>query len=179
MDNGHKNAIFSVNPDMENSLNQENWSEENWQHSLEISKPLDMPAPEKFEKVETPVIVSEAPVKTLEAAPIASSLERNTPEDQPLGQITPTTPQINPAITRVNYNPANIRTTGDHLEKTTLKEVDGVIERLSQTGDLNNFYEEIRGEDSMLEANLNNSFNRKLYHEGEEPVVGPKLGGTR
>ncbi len=165
MDNGRKNAIFSGNEDMANSLN-----EENWQKSLEISQPVNMPAPEKFEKVETPVTVPEAPAKTPEAAPIASSFERPAVNDQSpaLGQIVPTGNQNALSVTRVNYNPVNIRTTGDHLEKTTMEEIGNVIEKLNQTGDLNNFYEEIRGEGSMLEANLNNSFNRKLYHEDNE-----------
>lgn len=172
MDIGRSKAIFSSNPDLENSLN-----EENWQKSLEVSKPVDLPAPEKFEETETPVITSEiassvpeTPAKAPEAIPIASSLERPASSEKPLalGQIVSMSPEINQAVTRVNYNPANIRTTGDRLEKTTLFEVNKVVEKLSQTGDLNNFYEEIRGEDGMLEANLNNSFNRKLYGEDDK-----------
>jgi len=47
MDNGHMNGIFSGNPEITNDLNSENW-----QKSLEISKPVDLPAPEKIANIE-------------------------------------------------------------------------------------------------------------------------------
>lgn len=175
MDNGHKNAIFSSAPAPEDDLNTENWA-----RSLEISAPAGMPSPESFlrpsEPETTPSLenINMTPQETRENAPY----EPTPPSESfskgidplnpvPLGQVTPLYRQNDPTVTRVDYDPRNIRTTGDRLEKSTIEEVDRAIDRLDQTGDLNNFYEEIRGEGSMLEANLNNSFNRKLYDKGE------------
>lgn len=172
MDNGHNNAIFGGNPDMGGSLN-----EENWQRSLEISAPVDMPAPEQVAKTEIASTEDAglysaenalAPDNSTPAAPENQTI--NIPENPyELGQITSTEVPVdpaNPAFAKPpKYNPVNIKTTGDHLDKSTVPEINNIIEELSQTGDLNNFYDEIRGTDEkpgMMEANLQNSFNRKL-----------------
>lgn len=163
MDNGHRNAIFSGNPDMENSLN-----EENWQRSLEISTPVDLPAPEKI--AENTV---NQEIATTEDAGLYSAENVSTPKEQELGQITPID-QPKPATELTGpqkYNPTNIKTTGDKLEKSTIPEVDNIINELNQTGNLNNFYDEIRGTDEkpgMMETNLENSYGRKL---GEREAV--------
>lgn len=164
MDNGHRNAIFSGNPDMENSLN-----EENWQRSLEISAPAGMPT---IEKIATP----EQEIATTEDVGLYSAENITTPDTQTteslqeLGQITPIetthTNQVGPvAGVSQKYNPINIKTTGDRLEKSTIPEIDNIINELNQTGNLNNFYDEIRGTDAkpgMMEINLENSYGRKL-----------------
>ena len=84
-----------------------------------------------------------------------------------LGQITTLENAISvaPVAEHPTYNPDNIKTSGDRLEKSSIIEVDTAIEQLNQTGNLSDFYEEIRG---MTEVNLNNSFNRKLYGKGEQ-----------
>lgn len=179
MDNGHHDAIFSGNPDMGSSLN-----EENWQQSLEISAPVDMPAPEQIATPEQMANLGQLAgqkIATTEDAGLYSAENASTPDSQTpaaqentyeLGQVTP----INqPAPAQVQesapqkYNPMNIRTTGDKLEKSTVPEIDNIISELNQTGNLSNFYDEIRGTDEkpgMMETNLQNSYGRKLG-EGE------------
>lgn len=182
MDNGHQSGIFSQ-PETDGYVN-----EEDWQKSLQISAPVDMPSPEKLAKLEPqdpnlkfgsatqaqtePQIVgpigSEAltqpSLESLES-PTETSLKEPTPKDVPsaFGQITPIGAPV-AQKTEVPYNSTNIRTTGDHLEKSSIAEVDNAVSRLSQTGNLSDFYDEIR---SMTETNLNNSFNRKLYDNGQ------------
>ena len=150
-----------------------NLDEENWQQALNISKPLDMPSPSKIAEA---VKIAES-VNATEAANIQPPTpeqpanipklpdfkppENNAPE---LGQITTIENSINlPEVKKQQgYNPNNIKTTGDKLERSSIAEVDSAITELNQTGNLSNFYEEIR---SMTEVNLNNSFNRKLYQD--------------
>ena len=165
MDNGHHNAIFSGNPDVDDNLN-----EENWQQSLEISAPAGMVAPEQLANTEI-ATTEDAGLYSAEnsltpdnQATLATNLEiQNTPE---LGQITPIEqPKPTTEIAPQKYNPVNIKTTGDKLEKSTIPEVDNIINELNQTGNLNNFYDEIRGTDAkpgMMEINLENSYGRKL-----------------
>lgn len=164
---GAGDASPEINNDPENSLD-----EEVWQKSLDVSVPTDLPTPEK------PLSIPERETSKTESSKIPSpdaesrSAESLPPSANPfeLGQIAPTTPKTittpaQPVNQSHRYNPAHIKTTGDHLEKTTIPEVDNVIEELSQTGDLRNFYDEIRGTDEkpgMVEANLHNSFNRRL-----------------
>ena len=129
-------------------------------------------APETTMTLETPPAVPEIP-----AAPVPESLEPLAKNPYELGQITPVTSANPPKTDAKNFTPTpipepfqkynknNIRTTGDHLEKSAISEVDNVINELNQTGDLNSFYNEIRGTDEtpgMMEVNLGNSFNRKL-----------------
>lgn len=161
MDHGqHHN--FST-PQVDDNLNAENW-----QRSLEISSPVDMPKPEVVAASEAliPEAVSKNPAISPEAIQKINQPEATTE----LGQITTieNAMSVAPVAKQLSYNPTNIRTTGDHLEKSSIAEIDNAISELNQTGDLSNFYNEIRGEGSMLEANLDNSFNRKLYDEGRE-----------
>lgn len=173
MDNGLGGGIFS-SPTPEGSVN-----ESDWQRSLEISAPVDMPAPEQLneQSLEQPkeqiATTEDAGLYSAENSltpdsqtPIAQEAQTiKTPEDLPqLGQITPIN-QPEPGAFSQNYNPVNIKTSGDKLEKSTIPEVDNVIAELSQTGNLNSFYDEIRGSDQkpgMMEANLKNSYGRKL-----------------
>ena len=151
--------VIQPDPAKMDDLNQENW-----EASLNISAPVGMPSPENFgphEALKQEILTPAEPISSSE------SLKRSD-ETPALGQITSIGQPAQEAVTRVNYNPAYIRTTGDHLDKATLGELEKVEERLDQTGDLNNFYEEVRGEGSMLEANLNNSFNRELYGGGSK-----------
>lgn len=156
MDNGHKGAIFSSNPEMGNDLNTENWQE-----SLKEATPAGMPTPEELGASED--------IATTEDAGLYSAEEPLTPDALELGQITPVDqpqmPKTTTDITPQKYNPVNIRTTGDKLEKSTIPEIDNIITELNQTGNLNNFYDEIRGTDEkpgMMEINLKNSYNRQL-----------------
>lgn len=161
-------------------------NQEDWQRSLEISAPTSMPTPETLQEKANEFFTPENTVGNFPDSPEAAE-ERPTTESQPLenqplenqvnpselGRITPvfTPNQSNTpeASERRNFNSINIRTTGDHLEKSTIPEIDSAIDELSQTGNLSNFYDEIRGEGSMLDANLNNSFNRKL---GDDQLGG-------
>lgn len=146
----------------------DNLNAENWQRSLEISAPVDMPKPES--------ILSEA-TKSSEAlnpgiiiAPESTDKITQPAATTELGQVTTieNAISVSPVAKQFNYNPTNIKTSGDHLEKSSISEIDNAITELNQTGDLNNFYNEIRGEGGMTEVNLNNSFNRKLFGKGEE-----------
>lgn len=170
MDNGHHNAIFSSNPDVDDNLN-----EENWQKSLEISAPAGMPTPEELGASEDIASTEDAGLYSAENAvtpdystPTPQEAQSiNTPENLPeLGQITPINqPKITTGQVAQKYNPVNIKTTGDKLEKSTIPEIDNIISELNQTGNLSNFYDEIRGSDEkpgMMEANLQNSYGRKL-----------------
>ena len=153
MDNGHHNAIFSSNPDMDDNLNLENWQE-----SLKEAVPAGMPTPEELGTSED--------IATTEDAGLYSAETLNTPDASELGQITPIEqPKTVTENLPQNYNPVNIKTTGDKLEKSTIPEIDNIITELNQTGNLSNFYDEIRGTDEkpgMMETNLKNSYNRKL-----------------
>lgn len=142
MDNGRHNGIFS-SPEVDDNLN-----EENWQRSLEISTPTSLPSPEQLSKSSD---------DSSEENPTTGG----TTESTVLGQITPlqATPE-QPEFTSKIPDTASIKTTGDYLDKASLAVIDKAIEELDQTGNLDNFYDEVR---NMTEVNLNNSFNRKLY----------------
>lgn len=109
-----------------------------------------------------------APKESINLPPADTDNLLKTPETiAELGQITTLENAINvtPVAGQPTYNPDNIKTSGDRLEKSSIAEIDTAVEQLNQTGNLSDFYEEIRG---MTEVNLNNSFNRKLYGKGEQ-----------
>ena len=107
-----------------------------------------------------------------ENQPSESQPLENLSQPNELGQITTiAAPSIAPTSENKSFNTAKIKTTGDRLEKSTIPEIDRAINELNQTGNLNNFYDEIRGEGGMTDANLNNSFNRKL---GDNQSTGGK-----
>ena len=175
MDNGHpKNSVGNISPEV-NAEPDNSFDEKEWQKALEISTPAGMPAPEKIAKVEL-ASTEDAGLYTAEnltsdnPAPIAQENQTLKTSENPneLGQITPISPIGTNNPTPENsrkYNVANIKTTGDKLEKSTIPEIDNIIEELNQTGNLTNFYDEIRGTDEkpgMMEANLHNSYGRKL-----------------
>ena len=146
MDNGHMNGIFSGNSEITNDLNSENW-----QKSLEISKPVDLPAPEKIASTEdTELTTPETPVPE---GPV--TLENSVTLENP----------ANLNLENTIYNPSNIKTTGDYLDKGSMAEIEKLEDKLSQDGDLNSFYDETR---NLTAVNLSNSFNRKLYDNGGE-----------
>lgn len=165
-------------------IKDDNLNAENWQRSLEISTPVDLPTPEKLAAVteaiystpepaeinpasaETTPTAYEAPIISSEASTAAPEQFQPQPQAQmgpqiptELGQITSISAPINTPSQNQSYNPVNIKTTGDKLEKSSITEVDNAISQLNQTGNLSDFYDQIRG---MTEVNLNNSFNRKL-----------------
>ena len=58
----------------------------------------------------------------------------------------------------------NVRTTGDKLETSGIREIDNVIERLSSNDDTADFYETVRGSngnDGMVKSHLLNSFGKE------------------
>lgn len=76
----------------------------------------------------------------------------------PMGQVI----QISSApapLTAAPANPGAIRTEGDHLSSAAITEIDNAVSELGQTGDLATFYDKVQ---SLTEANLENSFNRKI-----------------
>ncbi|MBR3324091.1 hypothetical protein IKG24_00935 [Candidatus Saccharibacteria bacterium] len=186
MDNGRTNAIFS-NSEPNNPIQPEGLDEKDWQRSLEISAPADMPTPEALQEKANDFFTKENTVSNFSDSSEQTATEnQNIPENQPsesqplenlsqpneLGQITTiAAPSITPTSENKSFNTAKIKTTGDHLEKSTIPEIDRAINELNQTGNLNNFYDEIRGEGGMTDANLNNSFNRKL---GDNQSTGGK-----
>lgn len=151
----------------------EKLNQDDWQRSLEISAPTSLPTPEALQEKANDFFTEENTVgnfpgtsgnENTEEPPVVDSQPPETPANpDELGQITPiSTPAPTLSSENKSFNSSNIRTTGDHLEKSTIPEIDSAISELNQTGNLNNFYDEIRGEGSMLDANLRNSFNRKL-----------------
>lgn len=64
---------------------------------------------------------------------------------------------LNPDIVR--FDSKLIKTEGDHVSKATLREVDKAEVKLSQDGNIADFYTTVR---NMMEANLDNSYDRKL-----------------
>ena len=150
---------------------EDNLDEENWQKALDISKPVDLPSPTEAtgnsditeaKESEKPPIIPETDPKHPTDIPKLPNFNLPKEEDPKLGQIATLENSINlPEVKKSSsYNPDSIKTTGDKLETSSITEVDNAIAELSQTGNLSNFYEEIR---NMTETNLDNSFNRKLY----------------
>ena len=87
---------------------------------------------------------------------------------QNLGEIMDVDPLLPPTAqsSAQDWNPNIVRfdskailTEGDHVSKSTLREVDLATAKLGQDGNIADFYSEIR---DMMEANLDNSYNRKL-----------------
>lgn len=143
-----------------------NLDEENWQRSLEISVPADLPTPELLQEKSN--IAPKSDPELGEIVPIPNSTPSFSSTQQNMDALN----------SRTSYNPINIRTSGDRLEKSTIPEVDNIINELDQTGNLNNFYDEIRGTDGrpgMMEINLDNSFNRKL---GQDQTANIKNRGV-
>lgn len=63
------------------------------------------------------------------------------------------------------FSVTDIRTEGDHINSAAIREVDSTLLKLSQTGNISDFYATIRGDDNhpgMVRANLKNSFNREV-----------------
>ncbi|MBQ3292886.1 hypothetical protein IJG93_01065 [Candidatus Saccharibacteria bacterium] len=190
MDNGHRGIVINPTSDFQHDVGfftpgvgntpaenndykpEDNLDEENWQQALDISKPVDLPDPTKATG-DSGMAEAKNPS---EKPPIAPGVEPKHPAGIPelpnfkppedagpkLGQIATIENSINlPEVKKSSsYNPDSIKTTGDKLETSSITEVDNAIAELSQTGNLSNFYEEIR---NMTETNLDNSFNRKLY----------------
>ena len=99
---------------------------------------------------------------------VISSMEitqSDQPQDQnpEMGKIIPLEPTRPPEPAREETsktaNVEVIRTEGDRISKAALSEVRRTEVEFAQTGNASNFYDEVR---SMMEANLDNSYNRKL-----------------
>lgn len=132
------NGIFSGNPEITNDLNSENW-----QKSLEISKPVDLPAPEKIASTkDTELTTPETPVPEGPA-----TLENPASSDQ-LGQITPVaspSQSLPTAPTTYQDEISPIRIDGDRMSKSGIEKVDRALEELGQDRLLSPFYDKIRG----------------------------------
>lgn len=140
MDNGHQKAIFSENPDMENSLN-----EDNWQRSLEISAPVDLPSPEEAASIKSEPKNQPAP----ENQPSLETQNTSEPTNPyELGQIISATPENQNPLSSSGApqdNFAPIRIDGDRMNKSGIEKIDRAIEKLNQDQSLSSFYDEIRG----------------------------------
>lgn len=159
MDNGRHNAIFST-PEASANLN-----EKDWQKSLEISTPTDLPSPEHLsESIDASVNAAENSVNPTPSSETAKASEPNAPGTisalPGIGQIVSTNTVKQDAPTPLTPTSASIKTTGDRLDRASLDVIDHAIDELNQSSNLETFYDEVR---SMTEANLSNSFNRKLY----------------
>lgn len=158
MDNGQRDRVK-----LGDNLNMEEW-----QKSLEISAPAGMPTPEQIlPKTETELTGEEPPVTetSVIGTPTKEGRTNFVPEElnPALGQVTPVT-MPNPPHNKVKpYNPTNVKTTGDYLDKGSLAEIEKLEDKLNQDGDLNSFYDHTR---DLTEVNLDNSFSRKLYQDG-------------
>lgn len=142
----------------------DNLNAEEWQRSLEISAPAGMPSPEQIlPKTETVEESTEVPMDNTTDTPTEPMPD--IPTEPMLGQITPVTMPNPPHNSVKPYNPTNIKTTGDYLDKGSLAEIEKLEEKLNQDGDLNSFYDHTR---ELTEVNLDNSFSRKLYQDGGE-----------
>lgn len=174
MDNGRTNAIFS-NSESNNPTQLDSLDEKDWQRSLEISTPADMPTPEVLQEKANDFFEADSNAEpSLKGAEQLSEPSTTSPVEQPadpqaLGQIVSfpgaNTPSSSSA-TKV-YNPANIKTEGDYLDKASLIEIEKLEDKLSQDGNLSSFYDDTR---DLTEVNLNNSFNRNLYNEQNNDI---------
>lgn len=183
MDNGHPKGntenpyftagegIFSpeINPDLENSIDKEDW-----ERSLEISTPAGMPAPEQIANTEI-ANTEDAGLYSAEELPSADSQKVDeqavrTPENPyELGQITPIGHAGLNQSTLLeglqNDDSGTIRIEGDRMNKSGIEKIDNAIEKLDQDHQLSPFYDEIRGTDKepgMVGTTLQNSFNREI-----------------
>ena len=149
MDYGH-----AINPDKNDDLNLENWG------ANMPSAPFSHPT---IVSSETPAMVTgessgvmnSAPVKTHESP---ARLENDPLAPPPMGQVVQISSAVEP-LTATPENPSVIRTDGDHLSSAAIAEIDNAVSELGQTGDLATFYDKVQ---SLTEANLENSFNRKI-----------------
>ena len=178
MDNGHSNAIFSGNPEaghpeVNNPEVDDNLNAENWQESLKEAVPAGMPTPEQLANTEI-ASTEDAGLFSAEnpQAPTNSDSQplKNPEKPQELGQIIPASPMTPPpakssaeaAANSINQTLPSVKIVDGRLNDTA--KVDQALTELSQTEDLNNFYEEVRGQsnpNSFMDETLS-SFNRVI-----------------
>lgn len=79
----------------------------------------------------------------------------------PMGEIVPieAPAQSESSDRAASFNRTTILTVDGHLTGAAIDEIHRAESELSQTGNIANFYDEIR---SMMEGNLENSYHRKL-----------------
>ncbi len=98
---------------------------------------------------------------TEKESPTPPPADEQTPD---LGQVTDPNlppnfnPQTQPSAETKNFDRSNIKTS-ERLDFISIKETDKIIQRFNQDGDADRFYDDTR---EMMEANLENSYNRKL-----------------
>lgn len=157
MDNGHKGAIFSSNPEMGNDLNTENWQE-----SLKEATPAGMPAPEELGTSEE--------IATTEDAGLYSAEEPLTPDALELGQIIPATSpsqSLPTAPTTYQDEISPIRIDGDRMSESGIEKVDRALGELGQDRLLSPFYDKIRGPISKEAQDAVGHINTDELEEGK------------
>lgn len=149
---GAGNAPETVNTDKSNSLTSEAYIAER--------------DPKNLGNVAIASSSEQAPTTT--ELPPENQSPNEMPNKQGLGQIinlemppgSEQTPEDNtekaPTFDRASIS------TSKKLSRAGLRAIDSVTSKLSKDGDVYDFYEEIRGENGLVEANLENSYNRKL-----------------
>ena len=90
------------------------------------------------------------PFQTQESLPALGEIV----DTEPVRQAAPL-----PQAEQFSYIPTEIITEGDHISVKTVNQVENELNMLSQTGNIADFYDDIR---SMMEVNLENSYHRKL-----------------
>ena len=144
---------------------EENLNTDNWGQTQKDSDSLpNIPSPNNpSSSLKNEAIVSLPEQEhTIVSSPQQENAIFTTPKEASLGQVVPLEPMGMSPATLAGFSTVNlkaIRTDGDHLGKTAIAEVNQVIEKLAQTGDVSSFYDEAR---AMTGANLENSFNRKI-----------------
>ena len=153
-----------------NTPNQEPFFTAGVGNASEINNPdkVNSLLSEEYSVERDPKNLGNAAMTSSEQAPINTELEptEEIANDQALGQIVnlempPMTEQ--PEETEVqktsNFNQSAIKTTGK-LSRAGFQAIESATSKLSKDGDANAFYEEIRGQGGLVEANLKNSYGR-------------------
>ncbi|MBQ8985326.1 hypothetical protein IJ076_02090 [Candidatus Saccharibacteria bacterium] len=142
MENGQNNL------QRDNFADDANLNEENWQKSLEISVPTDLPTPEELSRKASGMLSEQPalnPKESQSKTPDISVQSVETEEPVNLGQISTVSSQsATGVLSEPSFNKDNIGFEGDHLSRSAIAEIDNSISELNQTRNLSNFYEEIR-----------------------------------
>lgn len=98
-----------------------------------------------------------------EEVPKPDAIEILPPPEPPIAEVNEQkkeSPETAEVLTEIPvFDEKLIRTDGDRIARSALVEIEKAEEKLNQTGNVSDFYEEVR---NMMEKNLENSYNRKL-----------------
>ena len=85
---------------------------------------------------------------------------------EPMASPAVSTPSVpNDIMEKISFDASLIRTDGDRINKSAIKEVGSVISEFTNTGNAADFYATVRGDDEhpgMVRVNLKNSYNREV-----------------